>query len=582
VISRFVTFLLAASLIVVAHGASARLAVVPPEAGALADSVKALTAPEMEGRRSGTPGGDLAAKKIADWLAAAGLRPGGDQGSFFQPFVLETTSRPGPASSLDLLGPTPRRLDPGREWTAHGGSRAGEVDGDVVFVGYGAEMPEAGYDDYAGVDVRGKIALALEGAPAHLTGARVTRLDKLIAAKRRGALALLIVADELPPPDRTSVDVALVSGTLTRDTADLVLAPAGRTLADATRAMAAARGPASFATGTRARLRVEKILEEVKAANVIGVLPGTDPALAGEAVVVGAHYDHLGRADGVVYPGADDNASGTAVVLGLARAFAAAGGTGRTLVFALFGAEELGLIGSRHYVTRPLVPLDRTVAMVNFDMVGRLQGRALNVGGADSGSRIRDVVSDAALLEGVKPEINGSPYGPSDHTRFYAARVPVLFFHTGGHSDYHKPSDTADKLDAPGMARVAAIGARVVERLAGDARPVYAQVARPARRQGQAGGGTSAAGGALLGVVALPRPGSDGLRLSAVMPGTGAERAGLREGDVIVRLAGTGVDGLEELRALIRDRKPGDSVSVLYLRDGEAHATSATLGPRID
>ena len=198
---------------------------------------------------------------------------------------------------------------------------------------------------------------------------------------------------------------------------------------------------------------------------------------------------------------------------------------------------------------------------------------------SDSGSRFRTLVSDAAQPEGVALEINGSPYGPSDHSRFYAAGVPVLFFYTGGHSDYHKPSDTADKLDAAGMARVAAVGARVVDRLASDARPVYAQVARPARRQGQGGG---VAGGALLGVVALPRPGNDGLRLSGVMPGTGAERAGLREGDVIVRFAGTAVDGLEELRTLIRDRKPGDSVSVLYLRNGEAHSTSATLGPRSD
>src|SRR5262249_56810466 len=132
---------------------------------------------------------------------------------------------------------------------------------------------------------------------------------------------------------------------------------------------------------------------------------------------------------------------------------AAAGGAGRTLVFALFGAEELGLIGSRHYVNRPVVPLDRTVAMVNFDMVGRLQGRSLNVGGADSGSRIRALASDAAQLEGVALEVNGSPYGPSDHSRFYAVGIPVLFFYTGGPSGHHKPSDTADKIDANRMAR---------------------------------------------------------------------------------------------------------------------------------
>jgi peptidase M28-like protein/PDZ domain-containing protein len=575
---RFVTFLLTASLIVLAAGASARSPVVPPEAAALAESVKALTTPEMDGRRSGTPGGELAARQIADWLAAAGLRPGGDQGSYLQSFVLESSARPGPGSSLDILGPTPRRLDTGRDWIAHGGSLAGEVVADVVFVGYGVDIADAGYDDYAGVEARGKIALALDGTPPHLANTRVSRLDKLIAAKRRGAAALLIAGGELPPAEQTSVEVGLVSGALTREAADLVLAPAGRTLADAARALAAASAPAPFAVSTRAHLRVEKVIDETRAVNVIGVLPGADPALASEAVVVGAHYDHLGRADGVVYPGADDNASGTAVVLGLARAFAAAGAAGRTVVFAFFGAEELGLIGSRHYVSRPVVPLDRTVAMVNFDMVGRLEGRVMSVGGGDSGSRLRTLVSNAAQLEGVAVEINGSPHGPSDHSRFYSAGVPVLFFFTGGHSDYHRPTDTADKIDAAGMARVAAVGARVVERLASEARPVYAQVARPTRRQQGTGAPTSA----LLGVVALPRAGHDGLRLASVMPGTGAERAGLREGDVIVRIAGVAVDGLEELRTVIRDRKPGDTVAVLYLRAGEPRATSATLGPRTD
>jgi hypothetical protein len=214
---------------------------------------------------------------------------------------------------------------------------------------------------------------------------------------------------------------------------------------------------------------------------------------------------------------------------------------------------------------------------VNFDMVGRLQGRALNVGGGDSATRLRALVSDAAQLEGVAFDVHGSPYGPSDHSRFYAAGVPVLFFHTGAHGDYHKPSDTADKLDTAGMARIAALGVRVVERLASGARPVYAEVARPTRRQG-----SGAVGGALLGVGATPGAGHDGLRLSSVMPGTGADRAGLREGDVIVRFAGAAVTALEELQTLIRDRKPGDTVSVLYLRDGETRATSATLGPRSD
>jgi membrane-associated protease RseP (regulator of RpoE activity) len=319
--------------------------------------------------------------------------------------------------------------------------------------------------------------------------------------------------------------------------------------------------------------------DEIRGANVIGLLPGTDPALANEAVVIGAHYDHLGRVDGVIHPGADDNASGTATVVSLARAFAAAGATNRTLVFALFGGEELGLIGSGHYVASPVVPLARTVAMVNFDMVGRLGDRRIAVSGSDSGDGLRALATGAAQKEGVTINMPGSPFGPSDHSKFYDAGVPVLFFHTGRHDDYHRPTDTADKIDADGMARVAAIAVRVIDRLATDARPVYAKVTPPARRLR---GGGSGSGGIFFGVSTAPRASADGLRLLSVLPGTGAARAGLREGDVIVRLAGTSVAGLEDLRAVIRARQPGDTVSVLYLRDGEPHTTSATLGTRAD
>jgi len=573
---RHVVLLLTAFLLLGAADVGARSAVVPPSAERLGEVVTVLAAPDMEGRRSGTAGGDRAARRIADWLADAGLRPGGDRGSFLQSFVLETSPRVLSTSALELSLPAPRRLELARDWTPHGGSLAGDVTGDVVFAGYGAALPDAGYDDYAGVDVRGKIALVLDGVPPHLTGARVGRLEKLVAAKRHGAAALLLVSAELPSPAATAVRVGLVSGSITRAAADVVLGVSGRTIAEAAKTLDEAHAPASFAIGVRAHVRVDLGSDEIRGANVVGVLPGTDPALADEAVVIGAHYDHLGRVDGVIHPGADDNASGTAVAVGLARAFAAAGGTGRTLVVALFGAEELGLIGSGHYVTNPVVPLTRTVAMVNFDMVGRLRDRRISVAGSESGSDLRALASEAAQKEGITVNLQGSPYGPSDHSKFYDAGVPVLFFHTGSHDDYHRPTDTSDKIDPDGMARVAAIAARVIERLAADARPVYAKVAPPARRRG----GDSS--GAFLGVASAPHTGTDGLRLSGVLPGTGAAQAGLREGDVIVRLAGSSVGGLEDLRAVIRARRPGDTVSVLYLRDGEPYTTSATLGTRID
>jgi membrane-associated protease RseP (regulator of RpoE activity) len=218
--------------------------------------------------------------------------------------------------------------------------------------------------------------------------------------------------------------------------------------------------------------------------------------------------------------------------------------------------------------------------MLNFDMVGRMQGTRVTIAGGDSGSGLRAIAGEAAQEEGVTAELLGNPHGPSDHSQFYNAGVPVLFFYTGGHGDYHRPTDTADKINAAGMARLAAVAVRVIDRLASDgARPVYAQVPPPAGRRAPA---VAAPGGAFLGIAAPPRRGSDGLRLASVVPGTAAAQAGLREGDVIVRIAGTLIDGLEDVRALLRDRRPGDIISVLYLRDGEAHATTATLGARAD
>ena len=576
-IRRSITLLVV--LAVLAPVALARPVLVPPGAAELKAAAESLTGPGMDGRRSGSSGGDLAARQIADWLQAAGLRAGGETGSFFQSFVVAAGARIAAGSTLRAVAAGASALEPGRDWTPHGGSLRESVTGEVVFVGYGLSAPEAGYDDWAGVDARGRIALALDGAPPHLAGARAARLDKLIAARRAGALALLIVADRLPPLAATAAPVRLVSGTLTAAAADALLAPAGVATARLAERIAERRAPASVAAGVRLELSVALEAADRTAVNVIGVLPGADPGRAGEAVVIGAHYDHLGVVGGALYPGADDNASGTAVVVGLARAFAAAGPLNRTLVFALFGAEEIGLVGSGHYVRRPFVPIDRTVAMLNFDMVGRLGDGRLTVAGVDSGRGLRDLVTDAARGLAEHVTLRDSPFGPSDHSRFYDAGAPVLFFHTGSHADYHRPGDTADKLDAAGMVRVAALAARVLERLAAGERPVYVALARPsapARERREAG----AAAPAFLGVGTDGRGEADGLRLTRIVPDSAAARAGLREGDILVRFGDRTVDGFEDLTAALRTRQRGDEVRVLYLRDGLEHETLATLDAR--
>ena len=556
--------------------ATTRSATSPPVADELLAHVGALTAPEMEGRASGTAGGERAGRYLADRFAAMGLRPGGDGGSFVQSFTLSTGVVVGPGTALERLGVLARTLEVGREWTPHGGSLAGEVSGEVVFVGYGVVAADQGYDDYAGVDVRGKIALALDGAPAHLLDLRPSRLDKLIAARRRGASALLIAGDSLPSVGATAASVRLVSATVTRAAADLLLEPSAKTTAQLGRALADSRLPASFATGVGVRIRVNFEREDRHTGNIIGILPGADPARATEAVVLGAHYDHLGRAGGLVHPGADDNASGTAVVLGLARAFAAAGATPRTLVFALFAGEEVGLLGSTHYARHPAVPMERTVAMLNFDMVGRMRERRLHVGGVESGTGLRALLSEAAAGEPLDLALDDTPFAPSDHTPFYAAGAPVLFFFTGEHDDYHTPRDTADKINGHGMAEVARVAMRVVERLGGEARPTYVKLSPPPPSRHFSG----AAGGAFLGISPDNRGESDGLRLGSVLPGTAAARAGLQNGDVVVRLGDQPINAFEDLRRVLAQKRPGDAMTVVYLRDGEDHVTSVTLDAR--
>jgi hypothetical protein len=314
-------------------------------------------------------------------------------------------------------------------------------------------------------------------------------------------------------------------------------------------------------------------------ANVIGILPGTDPRLGSEAVVIGAHYDHLGRggrglplpAPGdAVHHGADDNASGTAAVLALARTFAAAGGTPRTLVFAAFAGEELGLLGSAHYAKHPAWPLEQTALMLNLDMVGRLRAGRLYVGGVDSGHGLRDLVTEAAREIPVSVQLRGDPWSSSDHSSFYRAGRPVLFFFTGLHEDYHRPGDTWDKINAGGLAAVTALAARVVSAVAAvRTPPQYVAIDPPPQPR------------ALFGIVPdFENPDRPGLRVSTVLPASPAERCGVRPGDLIVRFAGVDIQTLEDLHGVLRGRRAGDRVHVVLLRDGQARSVEATLANR--
>jgi hypothetical protein len=319
--------------------------------------------------------------------------------------------------------------------------------------------------------------------------------------------------------------------------------------------------------------------------NVVALLAGADAARAGEAVVIGAHYDHLGHGgsfsmapgDSSIHNGADDNASGTAVLLDLARRLSRGPRPARTVVFVAFTGEEEGLLGSSAYAAHPTVPLERTRAMLNLDMVGRLGAGPLIVYGVDTAEEWKAMVEGAATAAGVTVRGGGDGFGASDQTSFYVRGVPVLHFFTNVHADYHRPSDDWEKIDAAGLGRVAA----VVERLARDVagRPGALTFRRVAPPPAQAAAATPGYG-AYLGSIPDFTPVPDGVKLSGVRAGSPAEQAGIRAGDVIVRLGGMDVHDLQGMTNALRAHKPGDVVEITVLRGDQRVTVTATLGTR--
>ncbi|HET7876435.1 MAG TPA: M28 family peptidase [Methylomirabilota bacterium] len=597
--------MLRALVLLLAIGPSVALAAGAPLPSSewLLEQVKMLSAPENEGRASGTQGADRAAAQIAALFKQAGLGPGGHAGGYLQPFQVTTGVRLGPQNTLSVVTPAARSFMLGADFTPLPVSGDGVEENALVFAGYGITAPDLGYDDYAGLDVRGKIVLVLSREPRSQDPASpfrrpqayhyAERSHKIINAREHGARGILLVEhpsaeqERLPRLEGITHPWGILAAFVTRAVGDSLLGPSGKRLAELAAAIDQALAPRSFpVAGVRVRLELSLTRDRGTAANVVGVLPGTDPALRNEAIVVGAHYDHLGHGGegslapdqiGAIHHGADDNASGTAAVMALARAFAAAGGAPRTLIFVAFAGEEMGLLGSGHYVKQPVHPLDRTALMVNLDMVGRLREGKLYVAGVDSGTGLRSLVSDAAQGLGLALQLQGDPYSPSDHTAFYAAGRPVVFLFTGAHGDYHRPSDTWDKINAAGLETVTAFAFRLISAVAAQpAAPAYVKIeAPPVKGPGSRGYGP------FFGIIPefgeSPQP---GVRITGVRPGSPAEKAGVRAGDVIVKFGPVTVKTLTDLTFALRGQRPRDRVEVRFLRDGREHQVEAVLEER--
>jgi len=572
----------------------------PARVAALRAHVEVLAGKDMGGRGSGTPGNARAARYIAAEFRRLGLKPLGtsrqedpaapmDGSGYFQPFTFSAGVTRGTGNTLRaiLAGKTEKHRA-GTEFVPSGVSARGSAEGDAVFVGYGIDARDPVRNDYGGLDVQGRIVVMLAGAPATdphsplMEHAGIRR--KAIAARDRGAAGILVALpkdSDVPETqaDGNSTDSGLPIHVIRRSLLERWMRAAGRDLAGVEAALK--DGPLPLALPVRIVMTTDVRKVTRTTANVAGLLPGSDPALRDEVVVIGAHMDHLGsggpgslaesRAP-AIHHGADDNASGTAGVLELAASFSAMEPRPRrSLLFLCFSGEELGLLGSAHYVKNPLVPMERTVAMLNMDMIGRMQNKRLIVGGSGTSPSWEGLLKELEQGAGFTMTRSDSGFGASDHQSFYLQKVPVLFFFTGLHSDYHKPTDTAEKINYADQALVVDLVGRCAAQIASmPDRPPYramqATAAQPSR-------GFRAS----LGTIPDYAAEVEGVMLSGVRPGSPAEKAGLRQGDVIVKFGGRSVRSVQEYTAVLGEHKPGDEVEIVVKRGTEMVTLKAVL-----
>jgi aminopeptidase YwaD len=577
--------------------------------------VEYLASQKLEGRRTGEKGATFAAGYVANQFAKSKLKPGfrsnGGKPNFLQPFPYVSGVTLGTDNFLRLI-PTDssreQKMQVGVNWMPLGYSMSADLaPAELVFAGFGVVAPEANYDDYKGLDVKDKFVLIFDSTPdagnPHSPFVRFNIHTKANIAKDKGAKAIILIAadsdfknDRLSrlTYERTLGETAVpVVGIMRDHGADLLGAKDNADLGLIEKAVASQGGTGAAARVLgKAQLKVNLSKKTVDAYNVIGILEGTDPTLKNEAIIIGAHYDHLGHGGSSslspnssdIHFGADDNASGTSAVIELARQFAKEKANKRTLIFMAFGGEEEGLLGSKYYVNNPVWPLDKTIAMINLDMVGRLNENKLTVGGIGTASewnegvkRRNDIMfdSDGGYDAGKKfqLQLNEDGFGPSDHSSFYSKQIPVLFFFTGTHVDYHKPTDTFEKINYDGLTRITQfVGSIAKDVDQGASRPTYT-VAKSSGQVGQVRMSVS------LGTIPNYADSSDGMIIDGVRENSPASKAGLKPGDKIVKLAGKDVRNAMDYTYVLGSMKPGEEYEVEILRGTEKMTLKVVPAP---
>ena len=571
--------------------------------------VQVLASDRLGGRLAGSDGEKLASDYIVAELKKIGARPLPGQTDFLQPFEFTAGTRD---SGSTFSGSFANGDGSGKAWG--GNARAlsfsddGTIEGPIVFAGYGIVVPENqgfGYDSYATLDVKDKIVLVLryfpEDADQKTRGILARYADlryKAMAARQHGAKAIVVVtgprspnAGEFVPMsfDTALAGSGIVAISITGKSAEPLFERAGKTLEAVQKELDTANPHVTGFAVPDVQVKVRAAVQREKKTghNVVAYLPATAPVtgVMKPWIALGAHYDHLGHGEAgntlatkdevtKTHFGADDNASGSAAVLAVASQLSKQS-RARNVLVAWWSGEELGLLGSAAFAAKPPVPLDQIAAYLNFDMVGRMQDNKLTVQATGTSPVWRKMLEQANVAAGFDLQVQDDPYQPTDVATFNTASVPCLSFFTGTHADYHKPSDTADKIDYEDLDRIVDFVAAIAQKIQADAPPAFTKV----EQQTQGGGGRA---GVRLFTGTIPDYASDvkGLLLSGVIGGGPAEQAGLRKGDVIVEIAGQTIANIYDYTYALDVLKIGQPAKVVYMRDGKRLETTLTPAAR--
>jgi aminopeptidase YwaD len=547
--------------------------------------IKYLSSDSLKGRLTGSPGDSLAAEYIKGKFLSYGLIP--LTGDGFQRFKVTRRVVAGKANALSV-----NRINyvVGKDFTPRAFSSNKELKSEVVFTGYGFNISgdSLKWNDYNGIDVKGKWVLILRGDPetdnpkSKFIPFSADR-DKALVAKDMGAAGVLMVSgvgydsqDTFDPLGTEGYSVDLPVLRIKREIADIILSGSKNTIAALEKKLNDTRKPFSFSTKTDVNGKAEIVRELANTRNVVMLLPGEDPKLKDEYIILGAHFDHLGMGgpgsgsralDTIgIHHGADDNASGVAMMLGLAEKFAKTKGSHkRSILCIAFTGEEEGLLGSKHFTDDPGINLTKVNAMINLDMVGRLnETNNLQISGVGTASGLKNLVYAKTDTSVIKITLSNEGYGPSDHSSFYGKNIPVLFYFTGAHMDYHTPTDTWEKINYKGMVEISDLIFSMSKELASSDIRLQFKEAGPKAQAVQYGRGKGVTLGIMpdfAGVVKY------GLRADFVTPGKPAALGGMQKGDIITFINGKQVNNIEDYMFRMSQLKHGETISVEVLRN---------------